>query len=241
MKSQPLSTYFKRVHNWADDKYSRAMVTTKHYQWAFFAAMTLSCLLTIALVCLIPLQHLQPLLVNHYQDGRVLVQPLQSEYLVHNQALVESELVRYVINRESYDATSYHEQYALINLLSSASVAKQYRRIQSIHNQHALVNQLNTKGHRSVHIDSVIFLDKAHAKTKNKQRRYNLAQVNFSLTDYMQHDSSPVSHAFAALISWQYVGTPLSPSERWRDWDGFVVTRYSVEQRNVKSTTRSIV
>ncbi len=234
MLSKPLRNYFASSNAWADDKYSHAMVTTKRYQWAFFAAMSLSVLLTIALMCLLPLQRLQPLLVNHYQDGRVSVQPLQKSQLHHSRALVESELVRYVINRESYDVTSYHEQYALINLLSSPEVAKQYQHIQSARNKQAPINILSTKGYRSVHIDSVIFLDKAHAPTKTTKRRYNLAQINFSMTDHMHHSAVDKSTPYAAIVSWQYVGTPLDPSERWRDWDGFVVTRYSVVQRNVK-------
>ncbi|MDF1796456.1 MAG: type IV secretion system protein [Coxiellaceae bacterium] len=241
MKSKPLVDYFKKANSWADDKYSRNLVATRRYQWAFFVAMGLSCILAIALVCLLPLQRLQPLLVNHYQDGHVSVQPLQHKQLLRSKALVESELVRYVINRESYDVTSYHEQYALINLLSSTVVAQQYQQMQSVHNKQAPINKLNNKAFRTVHIDSVTFLDKAHGATKSAKRRYNLAQVNFTVSDHFHQSVVPASQSLTALISWQYVGTPLSPAERWRDWDGFIVTRYSVQQRNVKASSRSIV
>jgi len=111
--------YFVEARSWADDMYTAAIISRNRYKLAFFVAMGLAVLLTIAINGLIPMQHMEPLLVNHYEDGRVSVQPMKQPYSPTNQAQVESEIVRYVINRESYDPSSYDTQYSLINLMSN--------------------------------------------------------------------------------------------------------------------------
>ena len=236
--------YFVTARSWADDLYTQMIVSRNRYKLAFFMAMGLALLLTIAIDGLIPMQHLEPLLVNHYSDGRVSVQPTQQPYAPSNQAAVESDLVRYVLNRESYDATSYGTQYALINLMSDTLVAKQYIHTQSSDNKAAPIHQLGNKGWRSVHIDSVVFLDsKIFNKDQPTSQRvhHNLAQINLTTTDHFKNTASEKSKAFSALISWDYRGTPRDPMNRWRDWNGFTVTRYTLSQRNVEQRRGSDV
>jgi type IV secretion system protein VirB8 len=234
--------YFVTARSWADDIYTQTIISRNRYKIAFFVAMGLALLLTIAIDGLIPMQHLVPLLVNHYPDGRVSVQPIQQPYAPSNQAAVESDLVRYVLNRESYDPTSYDTQYSLINLMSDALVAKQYIRTQSSDNKAAPIHLLGNKGWRSVHIDSVVFLDsKIFNKDQPTSRRvhHNLAQINLTTTNHFKNASVEKSKAFTALVSWDYRGTPRDPMNRWRDWNGFTVTRYTLSQRNVEKSRGS--
>ena len=228
--------YFVEARSWADDLYTSAIRSRNRYQLAFFVAMGLAILLAIAVDGLIPLQHMEPLLVNHYEDGRVSVEPLKQPYAPTRPVEVESEIVRYVINRESYDASSYDTQYSLINLMSSREVAEQYIHAQSIDNQHSPINDLGNHGFRSVHVDNVVFLDAARnnkGKPTAQQTHHNLAQVNFTVTDHFKNSAHETTTALTALVSWGHQGTPRDPNDRWRNWDGFTVTRYTVEQRNV--------
>mgnify|MGYP002624746710 CR=1 FL=1 len=228
--------YFVEARSWADDMYTSAIISRNRYKLAFFAMMGLACLLTIAIDGLIPMQHMEPLLVNHYQDGRVTVQPVKQPYAPSNQAQVESEIVRYVVNRESYDPSSYNEQYSLINLMSNNEVAKQYIHDQSTANKRAPINILANKGYRTVHVDSVIFLDSIfhnQGEVKSKQTHHNLAQVNFTITDHFKNSAYKQAKALTVLMSWEYQGMPNNPEDRWRDWDGFTVTHYTITQRNV--------
>lgn len=225
--------YFTRATSWADDAYTATVVSRNRYQLAFFVAMSLAVLLTIALDVLLPLQHLEPLLIHHYQDGRLDVEPITQGAAPVNRAQVESDLVRYVINRERYDPTSYDQQYALITLLSSRQVAKVYIKAQAASNPTSLIATLGTTGARRVHIDSVVFLDSAKGpSTRGAGGHHDLAQVNFAVRDEVDAQvGKPV--AYTALIAWAYQGMPHAPSARWRNWDGLSVTRYSVMQRNV--------
>ena len=228
--------YFTEARSWADDMYTHAVVSRNRYKMAFFIAMGLAVLLTVAINGLIPMQHLEPLLIHHYQDGRVTVLPMTQPYAPMNQAQVESEIVRYVINRESYNPSSYHEQYALINLMSNHETGMEYINQQAAGNKTAPINVLGNQGWRSVHIDSVVFLDSTlqnRHQPKAKQTHHNLAEVNFTLTDHFKNSALRKTKALTALVAWEYRGTPSDPNDRWRNWNGFTMTRYTLEQRNV--------
>jgi type IV secretion system protein VirB8 len=236
LSSSSKKNYFVEARSWADDMYTSAVISRNRYKLAFFIAMGLAVLLTIAVDSLIPIQHLEPLLVNHYQDGSVSVQPIKQPYAPTNQAQAQSELVRYVVNRESYDSTSYYAQYSLINLISDRDVAQQYIKEQSTGNKHSPINVLGNHGFRSVHVDSVVFLDSKlenKGKPKAQQTHYNLAQINFNITDHVKDSAKKKTTALIALVSWDYRGTPSDLDDSWRDWDGFTITRYTVTQRNV--------
>jgi len=233
---KPKNSYFVEARSWADDLYTSAILSRNRYKGAFFVAMGLSILLAISVDTLIPLQHSIPFLVHHYPGGRVSVQPMNSAYAPSDPAEVKSEIVGYLINRESYNASSYPTQYSLIHLMSNALVAQQYITVQSVSNPHSPISVFGNHGWRSVHVDSVVFLDsklKNAGKTPRHQTHHNLAQVNFTLTDHFKDSSVEKTRALTALVSWMYRGTPSDPKDMWRDWNGFTVTRYSVQQRNV--------
>ena len=195
--------YFTQARNWADDIYTTTIISRNRYQMAFFAAMGLVALSMLALIVLIPLQHTELLLVNHYPDGRVLVEPIHQPYAPSNPSQVESELIHYVVNRESFAESS---------------------------------NVLKRDGLRTVHVESVIFIDsvlKNKGKPPSEQAHTNLAEVNFTVSDQSKNSTLIKTHALTVLISWTYRGTPKDPGDRWRNWNGFTVTRYSVEQRNL--------
>ena len=195
--------YFTQARSWADDIYTAAIISRNRYQMAFFAAMGLVALSMLALIVLIPLQHTELLLVNHYPDGRVLVEPIHQPYAPSNPSQVESELIHYVVNRESFAESS---------------------------------NVLKRDGLRTVHVESVIFIDsvlKNKGKPPSEQAHTNLAEVNFTVSDQSKNSTLIKTHALTVLISWTYRGTPKDPGDRWRNWNGFTVTRYSVEQRNL--------
>ena len=195
--------YFTQARSWADDIYTATIISRNRYQMAFFAAMGLVALSMLALIVLIPLQHTELLLVNHYPDGRVLVEPIHQAYAPSNPFQVESELIHYVVNRESFAESS---------------------------------NVLKRDGLRTVHVESVIFIDsvlKNKGKPPSEQAHTNLAEVNFTVSDQSKNSTLIKTHALTVLISWTYRGTPKDPGDRWRNWNGFTVTRYSVEQRNL--------
>jgi type IV secretion system protein VirB8 len=221
--------YFEDACSWADDRLGGLEASRNRYRLAFMTTMTLCIGLTIAMVALTPLKKTEPLLIHHYDNGITTAERLTQEIAPLTQAQIESDLVRYVIHRESFDSTSYRAQFELIHLLSSGAVADVYEKTQRKSNPDSPLNKLGTQMSRSVHVYSISFIDEERLNTKEKSGRrrnhHDLAEVVFSTTD--------IEHHFTALISWRYTGVPASPAARWDNWNGFEVTRYTIQQRNV--------
>ena len=183
---------------------------------------------------LTPIQHLVPLMVNHYNNGLVTVTPLHSKYAPHNQAEIESNLAQYVRFRESYSANTYQYSYRLISLMSSPAIRRAYDRSQSSANKHAPINLLGNKRYRTVKIQSMVFLDNAKKNDAHKHitTHRNLAQVDFVVTDHDIKSGAATSMPLTVLVSWSYRGVSKNPSNRWLNWNGFTVSTYQVQQRN---------
>lgn len=226
--------YFKRAKSWADDNFGRVHQSRNRYQLAFLVAMGLNIIAIIAVTVLVNYQTLVPMLVHHYDNGIVTVEPLTQANAPLNKAQVESDIVRYITNRESYDLSSYRAQFDLINLLSNSLVNNEYVQEQENSNKDAPINVLGTNASRQVHIYSINFLDSSLFNEKDITTNHdNVAEVVFTLTDTEKSGGKSKEQHFSALISWQYVSPSSSPAERWHNWDGFQVTRYTKNLRNV--------
>lgn len=229
-------TYFKEACAWADDKYGLIEVSRKRYQVAFIATLMSVMCLCIAIVSLMPLKKVQTIAIHHYDNGVTTVAPLSDGIPVVNQAQIESDIVRYIINRESYDSSSYRSQFELVGLLSSDMVTRDYESEQSSRNEQSPINILGTKVTRSIHVYSINFIDTKSQNKKernNKRNHDNLAEVVFSIKDHNKASNRESEQQYSALISWRYTKPSNSIEERWKNFDGFEVTRYTKSQRNV--------
>lgn len=232
MKSK--KDYFKQAKTWADDNAARIEVSRNRYQLAFVLSMMLTSCALIAVAVLANVQTLVPMLIHHYDNGVVTIEPLNQTNAPINKAQVESDLVRYITNRESYDLSSYHAQFDLVSLLSSSTVNDEYLREQAKTNKMAPINLLTSTHSRSVHIYSINFLDNFIFNENDLPKNHqNLAEVVFTLTDTDKATGKKSVSHFNALISWRYLKPSNAPDLRWHNWDGFQVTRYSKQLRNV--------
>lgn len=226
--------YFNRARTWADDNFSQLHQSRNRYQLAFMLSMGLNIVACIAVAVLANYQTLVPMMVHHYDNGITTVEPLSNTNAPINKAQVESDIVRYVTNRESYDSSSYRAQFDLIGLLSNSTVGEEYLKEQDKNNKEAPINLLGANAHRQVHIYSINFLDATLFNEQDISKNHqNVAEVVFTLTDTDKANGKPVAHHYSALISWNYVTPSTSPLARWQNWDGFQVVRYNKTFRNV--------
>ncbi len=227
--------YFGAATSWADDYYASAVASRQRYRIAFFLSMGLSVMLTIAITSLVPLQHLIPIEVIKYSDGNVTIKPLQNTHAPINRAQTESDLVRYVVNRESYYPDSYEVQYRLVSLLSNAHVQREYAKAQSISNPISPINRLGKKAIKTVHVESILFLDNDATKREPGEvvPHGNLAKIDFTVTLEKQANGASQKIPMTVLVSWIYRGTPQNPDVLWQNWDGFQVARYQLQQRHL--------
>ena len=228
--------YFAQACSWADDRFGTIEASRNRYRAAFLLALLLNSALALAIAMMMPLKQTEPLLIHHYSNGLTMVEPIKDKQQLINQAQIESDLVRYVVNRESFDVSSYRAQFELVNLLSASDVARDYVDTQRKNNPKSPLNELGTQISRAVHIYSINFIDREslnatekHAKAKNHR---DLAEVVFAMLD-KNKSGTEVAHHYTALISWRYLGMPTAPEARWKNFNGFEITRYTLQQRNI--------
>lgn len=215
--------YFQKARTWAEDVYVEAIASRNRYRFAFLWSLVIISLSLTGFVFLLPLQHTQLIIIHHEDDGTIWVEQMQQKKLPVDRSQIESDIVRYVVNRESYSAFDYDHHYELVNLLSNAEVAKEYRRTQNAENPDSFIDKFSHRIIRSAHVQNIIFL--------NKDLKHPLVQVNFTVTDRDRMTGLLKKHASLALLSWEYRGTPKDSHSKWLNWDGFTVTHYSVQQR----------
>ena len=233
-QTQTLQDYFKKARSWADDNFGRLEQSRSRYQTAFILAMILNCVAIVVIGMLSHYQTIVPLIVHHYENGLTSIEPLKEKKPL-NKAQIESDIVRYIENRESYDASSYRTQFELIHLLSDNAVDREYLEEQSKANSTAPIKLLGEHGKREVHIYSINFLDSILENENDLHKdHHNLAEVVFSLTDTDKTTGRTTQVQFNALIAWRYLTPPDSPEARWQNWDGFEVTRYSKTLRSME-------
>lgn len=228
--------YFVKAKSWADECMTQREVTLSWFKLGFGLSMGLNLLLVISVLGLSSIQTLVPLVVHHYDNGVTTVEAIK-EQSPHNRAQVESDLVRYIQTRESYDPNAYKVQFDLTALLSNEQVANEYQREQQKSNPVSPINRLGLQKIRKVHVYDIHFLDNVINNTsqaKEDKSHHNLAEAVFTVTDLDKQTGQSKTTSMTALISWNYRGTPKSPSERWKNWSGFKVISYQTQQRNVE-------
>jgi len=221
-------TYFQQANDWSDDYYLAICGSRNRYRTAFFCVLLCCVALTFCISILVPMQHFEPLLVHHYESGAVHIEPIQSKQLPLSTAQTESDIVRYIVNRESYSHFSFSHQYDLVNLLSSEKVSVQYQHDQNPDESYAFLSRFSDKYSRIIHIESIIFLNDSRSENQK-----NLAEVNFTATVTNLHTGHQSEKNYVATLSWVYQGIPKSLSTRWQNWSGFTVTNYQVSQRSL--------
>ena len=236
--SSTKTQYFEQACQWADDRLGYIEASRHRYRLAFFGAITLCTTLATAIAVMMPLKQLEPVMIHHYASGVTVAERLNQRLPEPTKAQIESDLVRYVIQRESFDVTSYRAQFELIHLLSSNHVAAEYDAEQRASNPNSPLKQLGTHMLRNVHVFDVIHIDEERLNAEEgkgrRRNHYDLAEVVFYTLDKNKSTGAETTQHFTALIAWRYTGMPASPDERWKNWNGFEVTRYTVQQRNVK-------
>ena len=230
--SKQEKTYFEKATEWAADRYGLLEHRLYQCKCALMISGSLNCLLVIAVMMLASNQKLIPMLVHHYPNGVVTIDAVENKKEPVNKTQIQSDISRFIIARESYDISSYHSQFELMALLANENVADEYEKDQSHHNANSPINRLGETGSRKVHIYSIDFLDKEELNTKGDKRHKNLAQVVFSVNENDRANRKSTQIHYSAVVSWRYLKPSDNPQERWLNFDGFQVTRYTKSVRN---------
>lgn len=223
------------AEDWYFDRYQIQQVIANRWQLAFWLQLAFSGALIIGILCLLPLKSWEPIVIQRNSiTGEVWVDPGRTHYLPQNSAEIESNLVRYVVARETYSSIDAAARFQQIIFSSSSDIAKAYENSIDPHNVTSSAALLGNNGLRIVKVEDVIFLDAAETLAHHHSKHTplpKLAKVDFITTDTVGEVTT--QHTWVATISWEYLGTPNDKEAAWVNWNGFTVTSYRVDQRNV--------
>ncbi len=233
-KQRTEKNVFQQAQSWVDECAADKEVSLSWFKLGFGTSMSLNVLLVIAVTTLASFQTLVPMLVHHYDNGVVTIDPIKGEIAEVNEAQIESDIVRYITSRESYDASSYRYQFDLVTQMSNPDVVKDYFSSQSKSSPDYPIKKFGNDTERSIHVYALNFLDRDDKNIGDvNKNHHDLVEVTFKVIDKSKTTGQVKEIAYNALVSWRYTGMPTAPSERWSNWAGFEVTRYSKQLRNI--------
>lgn len=212
-------------------RFDTAVVQAAERQRRLWMAVALLSLLTAgalgaAVAVLIPLKEVQPWVIEveratgevrvltEYQHGERFRQLLQSE------ALVESELVKYVIAREGFDPQDFDHSFFYVMARSAGDVEQDY--YDTITTSATDPRNLYRGMRKEVEVESVSFL------------RDQTAVVRFDTLTYREGERRRAERrGWSAIVSWAFLGAPAELGERWENPLAFAVKDYRVDQAHL--------
>lgn len=217
-----------QVVDWFYDRYQSQSVWLRRFQLAFLLQALLNLLLAVIVVILLPLTHYFPVLIKqNTQTGETFVS-LPKKAMTVDRPQIESDLVDYVISRETYSYVDRHSRYQHVAARTGVDLLPDYRRSQIQNSQSNLVTRLGKAGLRRVTVEEVVLL--SHADESDQK---NLAKIDFMTIT--QSYGRQHKHYWVATLAWNYEGPPKDKRLLWENWNGFTVTFYRIDQRNTQN------
>ena len=208
--------YYAEAASWSADTHGALRASRRVAWWAAAGACVIAALEALALAALAPLKTVVPYAITvDRQTGYVeTVRPLAPGAISQDQAVTQSNLVQYVLARETFDATDLRSAYGKVMLWSAGGARADYQRIMQRTTPDSPLNLYTPTTTVSVTIKSVSLLS---ATT---------ALVRFDTTRRDAGATTGQQQSWVAAIAFRYTSAPLTQAERFTNPLGFQVTRY---------------
>lgn len=218
-----LKQYFKESESWHKDIYL-SLTAAKNRAWLItYFSMGISLLSLLTLLALLPLKTFEPYLVTLDNSTGYLevTKTLAAGTLTQDEAVTQSNLVRYVSGREAYNPAVLKENYDFIALLSESTALEEFKYLWDAANPDNPSIILGADTAIDIKIKSVSLLN------------HKTASVRF-LREQHSHGQIRTSH-WNALIEFHYVQSPLKMAERFKNPLGFKVTSYRINPEGLET------
>jgi type IV secretory pathway component VirB8 len=180
------------------------------------------------------LKTVEPIIIQQdLRTGEVFVKPGDPSNLVKTKQETESDCVRYIVARETYALVDEEVRYRQVRYMSTRDVFGPYTEARNPKNLNSFQARLGAEGLRTVVIEDIVFLDASDPNLLPEQRVKirPIAKVDFTTTE--MDGRNVVKQYWVATLRFEYLGTPDVKEAAWANWDGFTVTDYRIDQRNV--------
>lgn len=218
--------YYGLATAWDEELYESLRASRKLAWIVTGVSLGLAALSVFAVSMLVPLKETQPYVISIDESTGYLQEVRQLDrgaVLTENEAIVQSQLVTYVINFETFDVLDRDRRNNSNRLTSDVSVRNQYIVRQ---NEYSEIFTSNAK--RTVSIKSVS-LDDEYAPEDPTSGR---ASVRFSTETVVRGQPQDTEH-WIATISYRFTELNITNAERFINPLGFIVTSYRVDPENI--------
>jgi len=215
-QNSDLQRYYSLGQSWDEQLISNAL-RSRNRAWVLVMisfVIALLCLLT--LLTILPLKTFEPyvIAVDRHTSYYEVSKGLLPGDLAQDQAITESNLVRYLSLREQYNPAILRENYDQVSLMSADEALTEYRDLWSAQNPNNPSVKLGPKTYLDIKIKSVSFISD------------QIAQIRF-LKEKKSPEGASESH-WNAVIEFRYAGESVSMKERFINPLGFKVINYRI-------------
>ena len=215
--------YYKKASSWDQEIIANALHSRRRAWIITGASMLISVLSLLALLFLLPLKTFEPYIVTVDRNTGYMevTKVLENGTLSQDQAITESNLVKYVSLREQYNPAILKENYSAITLMSEKTALKEWQQLWSAQNPKNPSILLGKNTNIDVKIKSVSFLND---KT---------ASVRF-LKETHEETSIKISH-WNTILQFHYSQKPMRMADRFSNPLGFQVISYRVNPESLEN------
>jgi len=187
---------------------------------AGFLALLLGAAL-FAIAALAPLKEVElyAVTVNESVGTISVARPLEKGPIREDEAVRESLVAQYVINRETYEPFSSRDRFDLVMLMSGGDAARSMAALWAADNPNRPPLVFGTERRVTVEISAIRFIES------------DTANVRFTKTLTFP-DRAPQRVAFNAIVGFRFVEKTMSPKDLYRNPLGFEVRTYFAEKEN---------
>jgi len=217
-QAQDETGYYNMAKAWDQELYG-SMKKSRLLAWIFAGcSLAIAAASVMAVVILTPLKQTQPYVIMVDKTNGYLqeIQKLDRDaVLSENEAVIQAELVRYVVARETFDSTDMRDRLNKVRLTSDAPIFNRYN--VGLAEQ---VKKFNTSSKRKVNIKSV-----------SMDAVGDSAFIRFS-TDQIDNNQARTEH-WIATIGYKFVDLKIPAAERFINPLGFIVVSYRVDPESI--------
>lgn len=223
--------YLRAAESWESETH-RALRASRLRAWIAATIASAAALLALgALVLLLPLKEYAPYVVEvDKTTGHIeTMRPLALGGAAPNEAVVEANLVRYVIARETYDPADLKQRYDEVLRLSSGDALADWRRLWTpdAPTNPAIAYGWGTRIKVTVKAVSLLKAD--------------TAAVRYMLTKTDDRTGAATTSHWVAIVAFGFSERAMRVRERWDNPLGFEVSSFRADQEALGETRSSVL
>ena len=206
--------HFKNGETWENEIVSNAIQSKKRAWIIAIISLSIALISIVIVLLLFPTKREVPYVVtvDRSTGFTEVTKPLQASGISEDQAVTESNLVKYVSAREQYIPAMLKNNYDLISLMSGKQALKEYRSLWDAQNPQNPSVKHGQKTFIDIKIKSIQFITEKIATVRfQREKRVNEQLI---ISDWV------------ATIEFQYSQKPMKTKDRFSNPLGFQVINY---------------